>query len=254
MNLVIPDFDKSINQEGIEALGKPRKIWIFGQLEGLAKFLGFTFDTPLNELNDYQLDMLFDGSKEKIPYNYYYGDDKVVEYKHRFSGVFNYLKHYYENTSSNKIREWAEAYMNTLPCSSCSGGRLRKESLSVKIGGKNISEVVSMSILDAREFFLKLKFTKKNKIISEIKRLMDLNLGRYCDWYIGITENPQRTLVHHGIKTHRDLYFCKTAENALTALEIKNHFLRRGVDGTRGNLDIGAQFVYVYKKGSFTFP
>jgi excinuclease ABC subunit A len=129
--------------------------------------------------------VLFNGSKEKIPYNYYYGNDKIVEYKHRFSGIFNYLKHYYDNTSSNKIREWAEAYMNTLPCSTCSGGRLRKESLSVNIGGKNISEVVSMSILDVREFFLKLKFTGKNNIISEpilkeinerLKFLLDVGL------------------------------------------------------------------------------
>ncbi len=49
------------------------------------------------------------------------------------AGLLDILRHYYEDTSSNNIREWVEAYMNALPCPECKGGRLKKENLAVMI-------------------------------------------------------------------------------------------------------------------------
>ena len=166
INLVIPDWSKSINEEGIEALGKPRNIWFFNQVEGVAKKFGFDYDTPLNKLNDEQLDILLNGSKEKISFQYTYGGGKSVTYKHKFSGVLSYITHYFDKTSSNKIREWAESYMTTKKCESCNGGRLRKESLSVLIGSKNISEITALSIERVRNFFLNLQFTDRELLIA----------------------------------------------------------------------------------------
>ena len=166
MNLVIPDWNKTIEDGGIEALGKPRNIWFFNQLEGVAHYLHFDYDTPLKELNKKQLDVLLNGSKEKISFQYSYSGGKSVTYKHKFSGVLNYISHYFDKTSSNKIREWAESYMTTKQCESCNGGRLRKESLAVLIGGKNISEVTSLSIERVQEFFLNLKFSNRELLIA----------------------------------------------------------------------------------------
>jgi len=166
VDLVIPDWSKSINDGGIEALGKPRNIWFFNQVEGVAKKFGFDYDTPLNELNEEQLDILLNGSKEKISFQYTYGGGKSVTYKHKFSGVLNYITHYFNKTSSNKIREWAESYMTTKSCETCNGGRLRKESLAVLIGKKNISEITSLSIERVKEFFTKLKFTERELLIA----------------------------------------------------------------------------------------
>ncbi len=184
VNLVIPDWSKSINDEGIEALGKPRNIWFFNQIEGVAKKFGFDYDTPLNKLNEEQLDILLNGSKEKISFQYTYGGGKSVTYKHKFSGVLNYITHYFDKTSSNKIREWAESYMTTKKCESCNGGRLRKESLSVLIGKKNISDITALSIERVREYFLNLKFTDRELLIAtpilkEISERLDflLNVG-----------------------------------------------------------------------------
>ncbi len=166
VNLVIPDWTKSINDGGIEALGKPRNIWFFNQVEGVAHKFNFNYDTPLNKLNEKQLDVLLNGSKDKISFQYNYGGGKSVTYKHKFSGVLNYINHYFDKTSSNKIREWAESYMTTKRCDSCNGGRLRKESLAVLIGGKNISEITELSIERVQKFFLNLKFTNRELLIA----------------------------------------------------------------------------------------
>ncbi len=165
--LIIPDKSKSINEGGIEALGKPRNIWIFSQLEGLADSLGFDFDTPLGELTEKQLDVILRGSKEKIPFIYKYNGGRTVTYHHKFNGVIKYIQHYYNNTTSNSIREWALSFMRTKVCTSCNGGRLRKESLAVKIENKNISEISSLSIERAKEFFSSIKLEGRNALIAE---------------------------------------------------------------------------------------
>ena len=166
INLIIPDESKTINEGALEPLGKPRNIWFFNQLEGVAEKLGFDFDTPIKKLTDEQREVLLNGSKDKIPFKYKFGGGKSVTYMHKFSGVFNYVKHYFDNTSSNKIRDWAESFMNTVTCSTCGGGRLKKESLAVKIGGKNISEVTQLSIERCLQFFKELKLDDREQIIA----------------------------------------------------------------------------------------
>ena len=167
INLIIPDWDKSINGEGLAPVGKPRKIWFFTQLEAVAKIYKFDYDTPLKKLTEIQKDIIINGSKEKIPFTYTYGSGKPVQYMHRFSGIIKYLKHYYDTTSSNGIREWVEAYMNTINCSTCNGGRLRKESLAVKFNRKNISEITSLSILRTMEFFKSVKLKGNEALVSK---------------------------------------------------------------------------------------
>jgi excinuclease ABC subunit A len=167
INLIIPDWTKTINGEGIAALGKPRPIWFFNQLTAVAEKFKFDFDTPLKDLTDEQKDILLNGSKEKIAFSYSYGGGRPVTYHHKFSGLMNYLKNYYNTTSSNNIREWVESYMNTVKCPTCGGGRLKKESLAVKFKEKNISEITSLSIQRAEEFFRKAKLKGREAIIAK---------------------------------------------------------------------------------------
>lgn len=184
INLIIPDWDKTINEEGIAAVGKPRSMWFFNQLDIISEKFGFNYDTKLGELSQEQKDVLLNGTKEKIPFTYTYSGGKTVTYMHRFNGVINYIKHYYDSTSSNKIREWAEAFMNTAMCSTCNGGRLKKESLAVTINELNISQVTSLSILKAKEYFYSLKLNNRealiaSQILKEITSRLDflLNVG-----------------------------------------------------------------------------
>ncbi len=167
INLIIPDWNKSITEEGIAAIGKPRSIWFFTQLEAVAEKYNFSFDTPLKDLSKEQIDIIINGSTDKISFKYSYGGGRPVNYTHRFSGVIRYLKNYYDSTSSNNIREWVESYMNTVTCPECGGGRLKKESLSVKFQKKNISEVASLSINRSAEFFDKIKLKGNEAIIAK---------------------------------------------------------------------------------------
>lgn len=166
VNLIIPDWDKTINTEGLAPLGKPRSIWFFNQLQGISDKLGFNYDTPFKDFTKEQIDLLLNGSKEKIPFTYKFGNGKSVTYNHRFNGVMNYIKHYHNNTTSPKIREWAESFMNTLTCSTCNGERLKKESLAVTVGGLNISQATAMSISRAKKFFTELDLGGREEIIA----------------------------------------------------------------------------------------
>ena len=184
INLIIPDWNKSINQEGIAPLGKPRSIWFFTQLEEVAKKFNFDFDTSLKKFTEEQIDVLINGSKEKIAFYYTYGGGKPVRYMHRFSGVLRYLNNYYTSTSSTRVSEWVESYMNTVICPACNGGRLKKESLSVLFQDKNISEITKLSVKRAAEFFDNIEIRGKESIIAKpiLKEIIErlhflLNVG-----------------------------------------------------------------------------
>ena len=69
-----------------------------------------------------------------------------------------------------------ERYLELRPCAACAGTRLRKESLYVRVGGKNIAEVTAMSINEAREFLSALRLGTKEKAVGQ--RLLQEILGR----------------------------------------------------------------------------
>jgi excinuclease ABC subunit A len=183
-NLIIPDWSKSINEAALEPIGKPRNIWFFNQLEAVAAYYKFDYDTKLNELSEEQRGVLLNGSKKKIPFTYSFGDGKKAKYMHKFTGVLKYVQNYFEKTTSSKIRDWAESFMNTQVCSTCKGGRLKKDSLAVLINNKNISEITSLSIEKTKQFCSNLTFEGNAEIISkqilkEINSRLDflLNVG-----------------------------------------------------------------------------
>lgn len=167
INLIIPDWNLSINQGGLAPLGKPRNIWFYNQLEGIAKLYDFNFDQKLKTLTKNQIEILLNGTKEKVEFTYTYGGGKNVTYRHKFSGLLNHIQHTYSSTSSNSIREWAESFMSTSKCSSCKGAKLQKESLAVKIAGLNISEVAELSLPHAKKFFTELKLSDRDTIIAK---------------------------------------------------------------------------------------
>lgn len=167
VNLIIPDWNLSINQEALAPLGKPRQMWFFNQVKAVAERFGFDYDTKMKDLTEEQRNVLLFGTHEKIAFNYSFGGGKTVTYTHKFSGVVNYVKHFYDTTTSAKIREWAESYMNTMTCKTCGGGRLKKESLAVTFMGYNITQVTAMSIEKAYRFFTEeVKLGGRDEIIA----------------------------------------------------------------------------------------
>ena len=189
--LIIPDEDLSINQEGIAPLGKPRPTWMFAQVNAVAKKCDFDIDTPIRQLSSKAREVLLYGSgDEKLEVEYATDRGRTVTYRHRFGGVMDMLKRYYDETSSNQIRDWVESFMTTTRCAVCQGGRLKKESLSIKLedaasGAQwNMHDVVRKSIRESKRFFVDLSFTPRQQeiarqILKEISQRLDflLNVG-----------------------------------------------------------------------------
>src|ERR1041385_4043174 len=191
MNLIFPDESLTINQEGIAPLGKPRDTWFWNQVRAVVKKFDVDLDAPVKKMPKKTRDILLYGAgEEKFEVPYVYSSGRTVVYKHRFNGLIDMLKHYYDETSSEGIRQWVESFMTTKPCEACKGGRLRKESLAVKLtdaatnNAVNIHDIVKLSIKNAFEFFDKLRLTDRqleiaHQVLKEIRQRLKflLNVG-----------------------------------------------------------------------------
>jgi excinuclease ABC subunit A len=173
LDLIFPDKNLCINGEGIAPLGKPRSTWMFSQIQGVGKKYGFDFDTPIKKISKEAMDILLHGSHgEKIEIEYAHSSGRVTIYKHRFEGLMKMLERWYEDTSSNNIREWVESYMVTGECEVCHGGRLRKESLAVRLedmtngAQTDIHKIVTMSIVQAKKYLDNLSLTPRQTEIA----------------------------------------------------------------------------------------
>ncbi len=195
--LVIPDPGKSILEGGLAPMGKPRESWFFSLLRTVCRELNIPFDVPLGELPEEKRNILLYGAGERefeIDYRY---RSREVQYRHTFGGVCSFIRHTYENTSSRAQRKWAESYMRVQTCSACEGGRLKKESLSYRLGGKNIAELVQMDLHQLQTFFETLELKGRQAeiarpILKEIRErlgfLLNVGLG-----YLTL-DRPARTL------------------------------------------------------------
>lgn len=177
-DLVVPDKTLSISEGAVEAwCREPRMAgWYWRVLEEFVKDFGVEADAPFGELPERVQRILLYGTTE--------GDEQ--EYGESFDGVIPDLQYRFEHSKSEAVKTRILSYMSELPCPGCGGARLRKESLSIFIGGKSIYDVVRMSVEDALEFFqsLKLPPTKRRiasqvlkEIVGRLKFMRDVGVG-----------------------------------------------------------------------------
>lgn len=167
INKIIPDKNLSINDGGIVPLGKPRNTWIYSIFKAVVENLGYKFSVPLKKFSDDAMKIILYGTKERVKYSYTNSHGKIQYYLHRFEGIYNYVSRYSEDTSSESIRQWAESFMTINKCSTCKGGRLKEDSLWVKINSVNIHDITRKSIKDCKLFFDNLKLDVRKQIIAE---------------------------------------------------------------------------------------
>ncbi len=144
---IIPDDSKSINEVGIAPLGEVRDNLTFKQLRSIAKKYRFSFATPIRDIPREALDLILYGGDETFEVSITWGGDEW-SYNLAAEGLVNMLKRWYTESSSEKIRQWAEEFLAIVPCPECQGSRLKKESLWFKIGGKNIAELAEMDLTE----------------------------------------------------------------------------------------------------------
>ena len=169
-DLIIPDPTKSIRQGGLKGSG-----WAMdgnsiaeAYMIGLADHYGFSLDTPICDLPKEIVDILLYGTKGEMFTIHRYSPRKGFEnYQTDFEGVIGNLERRYRETSSNWIKEEIQSYMSEHHCDECNGQRLRKESLAVTVGDKNISQFCDMSVVEALNYLDSLDLTEREQFIGK---------------------------------------------------------------------------------------
>ncbi len=135
--LLIINNNLSILEGTIGPWGEPRGNWILSKLNKLSEKYGFDLNTPWGQIPEDMKEILLYGEEEE------WG----------FEGIIPNLMRRYKETESDWIRYEIEQYMSVLHCPICKGARLRKEALSILVHGKNINDIVQMSVKESFRFF-----------------------------------------------------------------------------------------------------
>lgn len=178
---VIPNPKLSIMKGGLAPLGEYRDTWNFQVIKAVAKKLGFSLSTPIEELSEEQVGILLDGSAETITVPVSYGGWSGKGHQFVFDGLFRMLEEQLERTGTNGQ---LDEYRAQETCPSCKGGRLKTESLHFKVAGKNIHELSVMDIRSLAEWFENVEESldaRQRTIAAEILKEIRARLGFLLD-------------------------------------------------------------------------
>jgi excinuclease ABC subunit A len=156
MDLVVPDPSKTIRQGAILPWTFPRWRENLIDLVRVEKEAHVPLDVPFNELTKEQLAVVMNGCKG-------------------FDGIYKYFKYIERKSYKLHYRVFLSRFRGYTTCDECGGSRLRKEVLNVRVGGKNIRELVNMTIEDANRFFRDIALSKyeedvAKRILEEIRK------------------------------------------------------------------------------------
>ncbi len=195
---VIPDDSKSINEQGIVPLGEVRDNMNFKQLRAIAKKYNFSFATPVKDIPEKALNAILYGGDDSVSVKIRYRKQDYT-YDLAFDGLVKMLGRWYQDTSSEKIRRWAESFMIVDACPECNGQRLRKESLHFKLNGKNISDLAELDLVALNNWLLGIDkhLSERQQVIAkDILKELRLRLGFLL--HVGLSylslNRPARTL------------------------------------------------------------
>lgn len=194
---IIPDTSKTIADGGIAPLGEERDSWNFKMAMTTAKKYKIPSNKALKDIPEKQINILLFGNEEGIIT--YENNEATPKPSEEYEGIVNMILRWFNETTSDAIRSWAEKFMQLDTCPECKGARLRKESLWFKINEHNIAQLSEFSLQELSEWFATLenKLSKKQlaiakDILKEIKERISflLNVGLH---YLNLNR-PTRTL------------------------------------------------------------
>lgn len=165
---LVIDKDRSLNQGGIKAWSSDEESWSLQYLRAVARKYGLDPDKPLKEATAEQLKVLLYGTGSEKVAIHYQGQGREIKHMAAFEGVAHNLERRYRETQSEYMRRDIERYMSNKPCATCQGARLKKESLSVLVGGINISQLTAFSVIKAKEFINNLELTPREETVARM--------------------------------------------------------------------------------------
>ena len=171
-DLIIPDKNKTL-YDGVKAFGsstmKKGDTMAKMYFESVGRHYGIDIrnkkikDLPKEFINK----ILYGTGNEEIDFEYESSIGKR-QFTAPFEGVIPTLERRHNETKSQGMRDFYELYMSELPCDECHGTRLKKEILSIKVGGININEMTDLSVKHLKEFLSNLELTSSQKMIAEL--------------------------------------------------------------------------------------
>ncbi len=182
LDRLIPDKSLSVREGVIRLWRKMRYSYYEHFLIEACRQLGIDIYTPFEELSERERDIILFGKP-----------DQVIEFRLNSSGatvrkpwdgVINLISQQFAETDSIKVKREIMALMKETVCPVCNGDRLNRESLSVRILGKNIIEVTRLKVSDALEYFREVRnsFSEyKLRIAGRLLREIETRLGFLAD-------------------------------------------------------------------------
>ena len=170
-DLMIPDKSLSISQGAITVMGwqscTDKGSFSRAILDALAKEYNFSLDTPFRDYPDKIKNILIHGTDGHAVKVYYKGQRGEGVYDVAFPGLIKNVEQRYRETGSDAMKQEYETFMRITPCKTCKGQRLKRESLAVTVGDKNIYEVTDLSIENLRKFLTDLTLTEQQELIGK---------------------------------------------------------------------------------------
>ena len=170
-DLIIPDKNKTL-YDGVKAFGastmKKGDTMAKMYFESIAKHYGVKIkDVPIKKLpKEFLNKILYGTGTEEIDFEYQSAAG-TRKFTAPFEGVIPTLDRRYRETKSQGMRDFYEMYMSNSHCDSCNGARLKKESLAVTVGTKNIQELTDMPINKIKKYLNELQLSKTKRMIAE---------------------------------------------------------------------------------------
>ncbi|WP_034334715.1 excinuclease ABC subunit UvrA [Conchiformibius kuhniae] len=152
-----------------------RNQFYFQMIQSLAKYYGFSVDTPFAALPKKIRTIILHGSgKEVIEFHYLSEKGTVFVRSHAFEGIIPNLERRYRETDSETVRDKLRDYQSHRACPQCAGARLRKEARHVLVGGVALHDISAMPLDKALHFFEHLQLDGNKQQIAE-KILKEIN-------------------------------------------------------------------------------
>ena len=171
IDLMIPDKNLSIAEGAIQVMGwqscTDKNSFTYAILKALTEEYHFSLETPFKDYPKEIQDVLLHGTNGKEVKVRYKGQRGEGVYDVAFEGLIKNVQRKYRETASDTMKQEYEQFMRITPCETCHGQRLKKESLAVTVGDKNIYEMTSMSVKKLQEFVGNLELTKQQHLIGD---------------------------------------------------------------------------------------
>ena len=169
--LMIPDRNLSINEGAIQVMGwqscTDKSSFTYAILRALMEAYEFDLDTPFKDYPEQVKYVLLhgtDGMNLKVRYK---GQRGEGVYDVAFEGLIRNVQRKYRETASEIMKAEYEQFMRITPCETCDGQRLKKESLAVTVGGKNIYDMTNQSVKNLKAYLDNLELSNQQHLIGD---------------------------------------------------------------------------------------